>query len=340
MANGLVINARFMGRRITGVERYAREVSRRLSGEARLIQPGRKLVGLAGHLWEQSVLPGALAGDRLWSPANSGPLVVARQAVTIHDVIVLEHPEWYPARFALWYRFFLPRLARRAEQVMTVSEVSRGRIVERLGLDAQRVTLAPGGVNPDQFRPLEGRLSREARRQLEVPESYVLFVGGWEPRKNLERLLAAWGDVSGLFPEVELVLAGGPRVPAKCGKERPSRQVRSLGYVDESCLAELYAGAMAFVYPSLDEGFGLPVLEAMACGTPVIAASAGAIPLVAGDAALLVDPYRVEAIAEALCLVLASSATRENMRSRGLARASSYSWDETAQAVCQVLDRI
>jgi glycosyltransferase involved in cell wall biosynthesis len=322
------------------VERYAREVTRRLPPETRLAQPGRSARGLAGHLWEQTVLPGLVGADRLWSPANTGPLAVERQVVTIHDVLVLEHPEWYPRGFVLWYRVMLPRLARRARRVMTVSEESRGRLLRILGLDPQRVALAPGGVDLDQFHPLEPERQAEIRRRLRLPERYLLFIGGLEPRKNQLRLAQAWAQVSGFFPDVELVLAGGPGKPSEGGQAGPGQRNRNLGYVDEADLAGLYAGAEAFLYPSLDEGFGLPVLEAMACGTPVIASSAGAIPSVAGGAALLVDPYDVDLIAQAICQVLTDPNCHAELRARGLVRAALFSWDATAHAVLEALNAI
>ncbi len=339
----MVVNARFQGRRITGVERYAREISRRLPAETRLARPARPSQGAAGHLWEQAVLPGMVGADRLWSPANSGPLRVARQAVTIHDLAVLEHPEWFAPGFALWYRLLLPPLVRRARRVLTVSRDTRARLVRRFGLDPAAVAVIPGGVDHDQFHPMDEKRVAELRTRFGLPERYLLFVGSREPRKNLPRLVEAWETVARAFPGVALVIGGGAGANfavTRASHAGTAPRVCWLGTVDEADLPGLYAGATVFVYPSLDEGFGLPVLEAMACGAPVIATTAGAVPEVAGNAALYADPHRTESLALAISCVLDQRALREELRARGFTRAASFSWDAAARAVWQALEAI
>jgi glycosyltransferase involved in cell wall biosynthesis len=335
----LVVHARFLSRPVTGVERYAGEINRRLPPEFRRAQPLNAVQGWAGHLWEQSALPREVGQDRLWSPANSGPLAVTRQAVTIHDLAVLEHPEWFAPGFALWYRLLMPGLVRRVRAVLTVSQHSRARLAHRFGLDPDRVTVIPGGVDPDRFHPLGASELAGMRARLGLPERYLLFIGSREPRKNLPRLLAAWECVSQACPGLALVIcggAGGQFAPA--GGETARQDVRWMGYATEADLAALYAGATAFIYPSLDEGFGLPVLEAMACGTPVIATTAGAVPEVAGPAALYADPLRVDDLAQAITRVLAERDLRAELHRRGLERAAGFSWEAAAQAVCQALE--
>ncbi len=335
----MVVNARFLGRPVTGVERYAGEINRRLPPEFRRAQPARPAQGWAGHLWEQSALPRVVGQDRLWSPANSGPLAVARQAVTIHDLAVLEHPEWFAPGFALWYRLLLPGLVRRARAVLTVSQHSRIRLAHRFGLDPARVAVIPGGVDPDRFHPLGASELANMRARLGLPERYLLFIGSREPRKNLPRLLSGWACVSHAYPGVALVICGGVGAQfAPAGGETAWQDVRWLGYAAEADLAALYAGATAFIYPSLDEGFGLPVLEAMSCGTPVIATTAGAVPEVAGSAALYADPLRVDDLAQAITRMLAERDLRAELRRRGLERAAGFSWDLAARAVCQAME--
>jgi glycosyltransferase involved in cell wall biosynthesis len=337
MPNGLIVNSRFQNRRITGVERYAHEVAKRLPGEVQYARPRGASSGWAGHLWEQMVLPGIVGNRWLWSPANTGPLWVERQVVTIHDGFVLDHPEWYRKEFAAWYRFLFTRLAGRARRILTVSEYSRQRLVKLLRLPMEKVSVAPGGVDTSRFTPwLEGKKAL-FREQFGLPPRYVLFLGSIEPRKNLCRLETAWQRVHSQHPDVVLVIAGGTGAPFS-GKFKPCGQsIRSLGYQDEDSLAGLYAAASAFVLPSLDEGFGLPLLEAMACGTPVVAAAAGAIPEVAGDAALLVDPLDPEDIARGLATVLSEPALRQELIGKGFSRATQSSWERTVAAVQQAL---
>jgi glycosyltransferase involved in cell wall biosynthesis len=338
MSNGLVINGRFWGRRITGVERYAGEITRRLPVQFRFIAPRAPIQGAMGHFWEQVMLPGLAGKDLIWSPANSGPVLRERQVVTIHDVIVLDHPEWFNPRFAAWYRFLIPSLARRAKKILTVSETSKKRIIHHFQLPPNKVIVIPAGVSPSQFRPISAEEKLQFRRKFHLPEHYMLFVGSIEPGKNLKRSIEAWRRVSSSFPGVELVIAGAGGRQFAPGIQQGAPGIRTLGYIDDIWLASLYAEAQALLLPSLDEGFGLPALEAMACGTPVLAANAGAIPEITGEAALLVDPRDAENMATGMRKILKDRDLRVDLAAKGFARAAQFSWDETARAVWSVLE--
>ncbi len=331
----IAINGRYLGRRVTGVERYAREVVSRLGGEVRLVKPRRPASGLRGHMWEQAVLPRSVQkGELLWSPANSGPMSLSGQVVTIHDASVLEHPEWFSADYALWYRVMLPALARRARHVLTVSEHSRKAIMRKLRVPAHNITAVPNGVDPFLFRPQErgGVLKKYG-----LSDRYVLYVGSIDPRKNLGRLLQAW-DRAAPHAATELVIAGDHGRAFRSERlTRGTRGVRFLGYVPEEDLPGLYAGAHLFVMPSLYEGFGLTVLEAMACGTPVLASSGGALPEVTNGAAYLCDPTSVEDMAEALCRLLEDAQLRAELRECGLQRAHELNWERSARKIHEVL---
>ncbi len=335
MSSGIAINGRFQGRRVTGVERYASEVLRCLGPQTRVIKPRQTMTGLQGHLWEQFVLPKELGKDEyLWSPANTGPLAVASQTVTIHDLSVLDHPEWFTARFRLWYLFLLPRLARRASSILTVSEHSRRSILKRFGLPEEKVSVVPDGVNLRHFHPCD---PGPARAKYDLRRDYILFVGSIDPRKNLERLLQAWARL-GEFGAMELVIVGSRGnmfrpVPVRSSR----RRTRFLGYVPDEDLPALYAGATFFIMPSLFEGFGLSVLEAMACGTPVITSHAGALPEVAGDAALQVDPTSVEGMTEAMRTLLMDHDLRSVLSKKGMERACQFSWERSAAKIWEAL---
>ena len=337
MPSQIVINGRFEGRRLTGVDRYASEILRCLGSRVKTIKPGHTLTGAQGHIWEQFVLPRMLGKeDFLWSPANTGPLAVTRQAVTIHDLSVLDHPEWFTSGFRLWYMALLPRLARQVRCVLTVSEHSRRSLIKRFGLPEEKVTVVPNGVNLRQFHPCD---PEPVRTKYQLGDRYILFVGSLDPRKNLERLLQAWARLAD-FKDVELVIVGSrTNIFRQVEIAGSMRRVRRLGYVPDEDLAGLYAGAIFFIMPSLFEGFGLTVLEAMACGAPVISSYAGALPEVVGDAALQIDPTSVEGMAEAMRTLLTDESVGAQLRRRGMERACEFSWERSAEEIWDVLSR-
>ena len=311
----IALNARAAARpELGGVERWARELERHL--DARVLKPPAALSHRAGHGWEQLVLPVRARGaDVLVNPANLAPLAFARNLVVIHDAAALHEPRWYSRAYVAWQRALLPRIARRALRVVTVSEFSRAELAELLGVEA---AVVPGGVDHARFVPGAPRENNP----------YVLTVAGATARKNLvalgetSRRLAARG--------IELVAAGPARPQFRAESRAP---VRPLGHVPDEQLPALYAGAQAFVLPSLYEGFGLPCLEAMACGTPVVASDRGALPETCGDAALLVDPTDQAAIADAVEAAIGDAQLRE----RGIHRAAQFSWDRTVAALRDTL---
>jgi glycosyltransferase involved in cell wall biosynthesis len=334
----VVVNGRCLGRRVTGVERYTRELSRRFADRTRVERPSGAADGAAGHLWEQVTLPQRLAStDLLWSPANTGPLAARRHVVTIHDVSAVDHPEWFHPAFAAWYAYLLPRLGRRARHVITDSEFSRQRIVERLDVPASRVTAIPCGVG-DQFRPQPAAAIHTLVTQLGIHKPYVLTVGSLQPRKNLGTVLRAWATLGPAVEDVELAIAGCWRDSFASATLERGRGVRWLGHVDDRALPALYAGATVVLVLSLYEGFGLTALEAMASGVPVIAATGSALDEAVGDDGVRVNPFDVEAVAAALKDLLADATLRQSLRERGFARARRFSWDQTAARTWQVLE--
>lgn len=331
------VNGRFLSQRTTGVERYARELMARIGKAADVVAPRSPTRGLRGHLWEQGILPRLLNEALLWSPCNTGPLCVERQVVTIHDCGFHDHPESVSRSFAKWYEWLIPRLARRARKVITVSEFSRRRLVDFAGVRENRVEVIPNGVG-HQFAPVDPRIIARTRERLRLPPRYVLSVGSIAPRKNLARLLAAWQQLPADEWGLSLLLVGASGKafkPVDVACDDPS--VVMTGYVDDEHLPALYSGAELFVFPSIYEGFGLPVLEAMACGTPVVCANSSALPEVAGDAAVLVDPWDPASIAEGIQFVLNDRVLREDLTQRGLARARRFTWERAASATWQVL---
>ncbi len=325
-----------MQREISGVERYAGEIASRLPGPARLLSPHSIQPGIRGHLWEQVVLPRLVGKDLLWSPANTGPVLVANQVVTIHDTNAIEHPEWYAPGIASWYRLLLPLLARRVRKVLTVSHYSRQKLIETFRLAPDRVVAIYPGVDQAQFHPVVKKDRLETLGRAGLTRPYLLFLGSLAGGKNLARLAPAWQQVSKAFPEIELVIAGRQGLVFRNGwRDFQTSGLKVIGPVAEGDLACLYSGALAFVCPSPWEGFGLTALEAMACGTPVIAANRGALPEVVGEAGILVDALEIACLADAMCRVLGDSRLRHELSQRGLERSASFSWERAAQEVYQ-----
>jgi glycosyltransferase involved in cell wall biosynthesis len=332
----VAINARAVVReQIGGVERYARELTRRLSVIApnryRVIAPRPRLAHRAGHVWEQLLLPvDARACALIYSPANLAPLSCTRNVVVIHDVAALAQPGSYSRLYVEYQRRLLPAIAQRARLVITVSEFSRWEIAERLGVEPGRIEVIPGGVDA-RFSPAAHSLPATADLGLDRP--YVLALGTASARKNHRALLP--GAAALRARGIDLLLAGSGR-----GYLRSENVgLRRLGYVPERDLPGLYAGARALVMPSLYEGFGLPCIEAMACGTPVVAADAGALPDTCGDAALLVDPRDERALADAILVAACDHGERERLRAAGLRRAAEFSWDAGAIATNDAIER-
>jgi alpha-1,3-rhamnosyl/mannosyltransferase len=267
------------------------------------------------------------------------PIRKARRVVSIHDLTVLLSPDWHPVSRLREMHAGLLASARVADRIIAVSENTKTDIVEHLGVDAARVAVVPLAVGPP-FGLLPARDIDAALAPLGlVRDGYLLFLGTIEPRKNLGRLLDA---VSTLKPDVgPLVIAGAdgwgndglrPRIVALAASGR----VRALGYVPEPLRSPLIGGARAFVYPSLYEGFGLPPLEAMACGTPVITSNVSALPEVIGDAGILVDPRDVDGLADAIRRLWDDEGLRTDLQARGPARARAFTWEATARGTLDV----
>jgi glycosyltransferase involved in cell wall biosynthesis len=336
----VVIDARAAARpELGGVERWARELSARLPalapGRYAVARPPRALAHRAGHAWEQLVLPvAARRAQAILCPANLAPLAGRRNVVVLHDVAPLREPGWYSDLYVKYQRAVLPRIARRAARVIAPSAFSKAEVVELLGVPEARVAVVPGGVDA-RFTPGADAAGARAALGLGDTKPYVLTVASRTARKNLDvldhaaRRLAERG--------VDLVAAGGDRPQFRDDGHAARTGVRPLGHVDDALLPGLYAGAAAFVLPSLYEGFGLTALEALAAGVPVVAADRGALPEVCGDAAQLVDPTDAEAIAAALERALDDPAP---WRAAGPPRAAPLTWEATARGVDAVLAEV
>lgn len=351
MSQSVHINTRILQNKTTGVQRYLLELLKRFDPQlVEEIHPRFPLRGMQGHAWEQFILPFS-SGKKsfhhrsvLFSPSNSGPLAIGRQVVTIHDVVPLDHPEWLNSNFSKWYRFLLPKLANRVAAVLTVSEFSKERIVDRTKVSPEKVIVTPNCVD-SRFKPLPESFRLASIHHLRLPSTrYVLTLGSLEPRKNLHRLLEAWSLInSQMDDDIWLVVAGGTGLSSTFRSvEFPTdlSRVYFTGHVTDDSLPSLYGQALAFTYLSVYEGFGLPPLEAMACGTPVLTGSITSLPEVVGSAGLTVNPMSIDDICASLLQLIKDSALQQKLSELGLARSAQFNWNDTARRTWDILQGV
>ncbi len=346
------INSRFLTQRLTGTQRWATELTGeviRLTQDVELIAPAGGLTlreienarihrhgRLRGHLWEQMELPAYLkkgGSPLLLNLCNTAPLRYSPQIVTVLDLSFLRNPRWFSRSFYMYYRFLVPRIVRRAERVITISEFSKRETMELLCVPEEKIRVVYCGVSA-----------------LEVDEnspnrygSYILAVSSLEPRKNLENLILAYRRLSP--PGIRLVVAGScnDRVfgnSATAGLSGNDGDVIFTGYITDTELATLYRHALVLVYPSFYEGFGLPPLEAMAQGCPVVTSCVASLPEVCGEAAVYVDPHDVEDIRRGIQKVISDRGLREELEKKGMERAKLFSWKASARRLLDVIREV
>jgi glycosyltransferase involved in cell wall biosynthesis len=303
------------------------------------VHADRHPLGLA---WVQATLPRRLeawGAQVLLAALTIGPGHGATPVVSVvHDLTPLTHPEWHAARTLVGFVPMWERTVERAARFVCVSETTARDLVRRYPETAPRVRVARNGVDAEYFAPADDPPARdEARRRYSGGRPFVLYLGTLEPRKNVETLVAAcerlWARRKS-FPD--LVLAGGEGwksagLFAQIGASSFRDRIHVAGYAPRDAARELYRAAEAFAYPSLEEGFGLPLLEAMACATPSVSSDAEALVEVGGSAALRAPARDASALARALEQVLDDAALRERLRAEGPARASRFRWDDAAR---------
>jgi glycosyltransferase involved in cell wall biosynthesis len=271
------------------------------------------------------------------------PLFRARAVVTIHDIIHVLYPQFLPSKAAhLYARAMIRRALERADRIITVSYNSKRDLIDYFGVPAGRIEVIYNGVSP-LFHP--GVPPDEQRRVAEkfgISSPYLFFLGGEKPHKNLQNVLKAFGEARRRRSLPHALVLGGPmpknraRMEALIDALDLKAAVMETGIVQEEDLPGLYAGADAFLYPTLYEGFGLPVIEAMACATPVLTSSTSALQEIAGGFAYLVDPMDVNAIAGGILLLTTDQRVREDFRELGKKRALDFSWDKAAEKTLEV----
>ena len=262
------------------------------------------------------------------------PATRCRAVVTIHDCIHLMFPQYLPGRLAHVYaRISMWSAVHKADRILTVSEASKRDILRFFDVPANKVAVIYNAIDERFLAPPDQERMDLIRQRYQLDHPFLLYVGNIKPHKNLERLIDAFGRARGQgLDDLRLVIIGDeiskyPPLRQSVHRHRLDKYVRFLGFQPHDTLAAFYRLARAFVFPSLYEGFGLPPLEAMACGTPVVTSNVSSLPEIAGDAALLVDPYDPDSIADGIRQAVADAAVRARLIERGYARAREFSWE-------------
>ncbi len=322
--------------------------------------PGEVIGGRVGPvmplraLWMQTALAAqvwAEQPDVAFFPNYMAPLLTTRArrcptVITVHDMAVFLHPETFTFKKRVLQRRLLPSLLRQAEGIVTPSESTRRDLLRLIpSVRPERVVAVPLAADPACHAPVSDDAMASVRARFDLPERYLLAVSTLEPRKNLVRLVQAFEKVWPAHPDVKLILVGGKgwrdEAISQALKRSSARDgIEALGYVAFEDLRALYKGARAMCYPSLYEGFGLPVIEAMACGAPVLTSFGSSLDEVAGDAALQVDPLSVGDIAAGLRRLLEEPGLCESLSAKGSAQAERFSWAKTAVGTREVLARV
>jgi glycosyltransferase involved in cell wall biosynthesis len=264
---------------------------------------------------------------------------------TLHDIAYLRFPQYHLLQNRLFLAWMMPRFLAQADQIITVSESTRRDALQHYRLDPAKVAVIPEGVEPRFTPAVEATQLDAVRRAYNLPARFILFVSTIEPRKNLPTLLEAYVALRPKHPDVGLVIAGGKGWLYQSFFDRLSALglqdvVKLTGFIADEQLPALLSAAEVFAFPSYFEGFGLPPLEAMACGVPVVCSNASSLPEVVGDAGLLVPPDDPRAWVEALDQVLSNPGLRAELRGRGLARARQFTWEAAARQTLAVYERV
>lgn len=351
MDRTVYVNARFLDRPVTGVERVAREILTALARDHLDASGGWRSAGgnywrfsllaprvattsspwpnlplsrrgtLSGHAWEQLELPRLVGREWLVSLCNTGPLVKRRHVLFLHDAQPFVLPANFTWSFRTWYRFLFRVAGRRAARVVCNSDFTRDELVRHVGIDPRAISVCLLGgdhvlnVTSDASLP-------------PLPEKFLLAVSSPSPNKNFRAVIAALESLGDAAPPCVIVGAPNDRIFARAHLD--SSRVMRLGYVSDAQLFALYRRALALLFPSYYEGFGLPPLEAMTCGCPVVLSRTSALPEVGGDAAEYCDPADPSTLAQAILRLVRSPARHRDLVERGVRRAESLTWSRTA----------
>jgi glycosyltransferase involved in cell wall biosynthesis len=342
----IIINCRFLTQKITGVQRFAIEIClelKKINKNLRFVAPyniiqndtaeklGVEIIGKkSGYYWEQIELPNFLrknGNPLLLNLCNTAPISYKNNALVIHDICCLKHPEWFSKKFYLFYKLLIPNLVKSVRCLFTVSDFSKREISYRFNYPLERITVINNAVNVRATR-----INQNGNSKFLNSEKYILAVSSISPRKNFSGIIASYIKLND--PSIDLVLVGeGYKSFPQIYLEIPDHlkdRIHFLGYVNDDELERLYSKALMFVYPSLYEGFGIPPIEAMSYGCPVIVSNTTSLPEVCKQGAIYVNPKDISEIEVAIRKLLESMEYRKEMIERGYEVVSSYSWQGSA----------
>lgn len=342
----LIINARFLTQNISGVQRYAIEISKqikKLNPSVRFVSPknildkdlaenlGVEIFGkLKGHLWEQTELPLYLkknGNPLLLNLCNIAPILYKNKVLVLHDVAFERFPKSFSWKFRLFYQMAIPILVKTSKKIVTVSEFSKKEISEIYGYDSNLISVIWNAVS-DEFNPFKSQIN----------EKYILAVSSLNFQKNFHSLIKAFNLLGG---DVKLYLIGA--INKNFADHKLLYEIESnpniifLGRVSDLDLIKYYSSALVFAYPSLYEGFGIPPLEAQACGCPVLVSNAASLPEVCGDSALYCDPKNIDDMVEKMKVMLENDVLRKHFVVEGFKNIARFSWETSAKKILKVV---
>ena len=353
----IYVNGRFLLQSLTGVNRFAYELCRawvQMGIPFILCCPSGSIKGCydvshfnivvygwgKSHVWEQLLLPlwfSRIKGEKvLVCFTGLGPLLIRKKIMTIHDLAFMANPDWYSRSYRLWYRLMTPLCVATSMKILTVSEFSKSEIVRRLSIDDRKISVIYNAVS--SLFCVSDSSHRNAREV--TGEKYILAVSSIDPRKNFSMLLKAFAQMDD--KNIKLYIVGGQaNIYSTSIKELcdniPTDRIKWLGRITDSELKEYYMNACCFIYPSLYEGFGIPPLEAMACGTPTIVSDIPPLREICSNASLYICPLDTEDIAKKIMLLVSDIKLREKLRIAGYNQYKKFAWKDSANAVYDLL---
>lgn len=349
-----VVNGRYLTQKATGVHRYAFEICNKLHemgvdfyvAVPQEINPDYKFSfktvpcgSLKTHLWEQISLPRYLkknGSPLLISFTGCGPLNYTNQIITIHDVSHERYPEWFSKNYYRYYHYMMPRIGRKAHAILTVSQFSKKEIIDVFGLDASKIHVVHSNV-PFHTKPsAEEILSYKPDPDA---EKYIIAVSSMDPRKNFVRLAEAFNKLEDKSVKLHIIGMRFKAFNTPDLQKLVGDNIHLPGYIDDNELQGMYQNALLSIYPSLYEGFGLPPLESMTYGCPAINSDIPALREVSEEAALYVNPYDVDDIANGISLLLKDNALRQELKAKGLEQIKKYSWEKSAKQVYELAQK-
>lgn len=352
MSCRLIVNARFLTQRLTGVQRFATEISlslRRLLGdEVKFVSPKNilnseiakqlevEIVGShSGYFWEQIELPNYLkhqGNPPLLNLCNMAPILYKNSYVTVHDILWVKYPQLYSSLFTAVYNWLIPTLCRRAKKVFTVSNNSKYDLMAYTKMPASHFDVIYNAVSGD-FSPVPDEDLRA--------ENYFLAVSSMKANKNFPMVLASFKKLQATLPDVRLYIIGDLQDKnfnaVNLAEYIDNPKIQFLGRVTDEQLIRYYSNAIAFIFPSYYEGFGIPVLEAQACGCPVISSNSSSLPEVLHDSALMVNPDDCDAFVSNMYDIATDDNLRKRIISAGISNIKHFSWEESAKVISQIL---